>query len=344
MTKLQALPFGSIVMRDPYLENALEKEIDYLLSLDVGRFLAGFYENAGIPTPYVRYGGWEDKLIAGHCPGHYLSALAQASCNAGVLADKREKIRGKLVRMVDGLWECQRSSKGKPGFLWAAPPIKRGDPEAQFDNVERGKLNIKTEAWVPWYTMHKLLAGLLDCYRLGGYAPALEVAANLGGWVAARVLAWDEATQKRVLDVEYGGMNDCMYELYALTKEPKYARAAHMFDEEEQPSHFYALRRAAGAHPRAPAGAQAARGPGVDDWPRCTLHPGCRGAAVELLQQRLGRIAEQDAELKGPPVDGCYEETTEQAVRRLQKKFGLREDGAADRETWLLAARLAERR
>ena len=91
-------------------------------------------------------------------------------------------------------------------------------------------------------------------------------------------------------------------------------------------------------------GAQAARGPGVDDWPRCTLHPGCRGAAVELLQQRLGRIAEQDAELKGPPVDGCYEETTEQAVRRLQKKFGLREDGAADRETWLLAARLAERR
>ena len=103
MTKLQALPFGSIMMRDPYLENALEKEIDYLLSLDVGRFLAGFYENAGIPTPYVRYGGWEDKLIAGHCPGHYLSALAQASCNAGVLADKREKIRGKLVRMVDGL-------------------------------------------------------------------------------------------------------------------------------------------------------------------------------------------------------------------------------------------------
>ena len=232
MTKLQVLPFGSIMMRDPYLENALEKEIDYLLSLDVGRFLAGFYENAGIPTPYVRYGGWEDKLIAGHCPGHYLSALAQASCNAGVLADKREKIRGKLVRMVDGLWECQRSSKGKPGFLWAAPPIKRGDPEAQFDNVERGKLNIKTEAWVPWYTMHKLLAGLLDCYRLGGYAPALEVAANLGDWVAARVLAWDEATQKRVLDVEYGGMNDCMYELYALTGQPRFAKAAHVFDEE----------------------------------------------------------------------------------------------------------------
>ena len=231
-TKLSALPLGSIVMRDQYLENALDKEIDYLSSLDVGRFLAGFYENAGISTPYVRYGGWENKLIAGHCSGHYLSALAQASCNAGVAADKRDKIKQKLVRMVDGLKECQQNSKGRPGFLWAAPLISKENPEAQFDNVERGKLNIKTEAWVPWYTMHKLLAGLLDCYRLGGYAPALDVAERLGDWVAERVLAWDDATQKRVLSVEYGGMNDCMYELYALTKQPRFAKAAHVFDEE----------------------------------------------------------------------------------------------------------------
>ena len=231
-TKLRALPLGSIVMRDQYLENALDKEIDYLLSLDVGRFLAGFYENAGISTPYVRYGGWENKLIAGHCPGHYLSALAQASCNAGVPTDRRDKIRQKLVRMVDGLMECQQNSKGRPGFLWAAPLISKENPEAQFDNVERGKLNIKTEAWVPWYTMHKLLAGLLDCYRLGVYAPALDVAEKLGDWVAERVLAWDDATQKRVLSVEYGGMNDCMYELYALTKQPRFAKAAHVFDEE----------------------------------------------------------------------------------------------------------------
>ena len=45
---LSPLPFGSVVMEDGYLKNALKKEISYLLSLDDGRFLAGFYENAGI--------------------------------------------------------------------------------------------------------------------------------------------------------------------------------------------------------------------------------------------------------------------------------------------------------
>ena len=232
-TKLTALPMGSVVMEDEFLANALSKEIAYLLSLDDGRFLAGFYENAGMRTPFVRYGGWENTLIAGHAVGHYLSALAQAVCNRGVDENTRGKLFAKLRRMVDGLSECQQNSKGKRGFLWAAPAASAGDAEAQFDNVERGKTNIKTEAWVPWYTMHKLLAGLIDCCRLAGYAPALDVAKRLGDWVSERVLAWDETMQKRVLSVEYGGMNDVMYELYALTKEPKYARAAHMFDEEE---------------------------------------------------------------------------------------------------------------
>ena len=232
-TKLTVLPLGSIVMEDEYLKNALAKEVSYLLSLDEGRFLAGFYENAGIRTPYVRYGGWESDLIAGHAAGHYLSALAQGCANGGVDDAARGKLYRKLTRMVDGLAECQRCSKGKRGFLWAAPPAAAGYPEAQFDNVEHGRTNIKTEAWVPWYTMHKLLAGLIDCYTLAGYAPALDVARNLGDWVAERVLSWDEATRNTVLSVEYGGMNDCMYELYAVTRDPVYARAAHRFDEEE---------------------------------------------------------------------------------------------------------------
>lgn len=229
---LSPLPFGSVVMEDGYLKNALEKEISYLLSLDDGRFLAGFYENAGIRTPYVRYGGWESDLIAGHAVGHYLSALAQGCSNRGVGEEQRGKLYLKLKRMVDGLAECQSCSKGGKGFLWAAPPASAGYPEAQFDNVEKGKTNIKTEAWVPWYTMHKLLAGLIDCYELAGYASALEVAKNLGNWVAERVLSWDRATQETVLSVEYGGMNDCMYELYRLTREPSFAKAAHVFDEE----------------------------------------------------------------------------------------------------------------
>ena len=226
-TPVRTLPLGSIRLRDTYCENALSKEIAYLLSLDIGRFLAGFYENAGIRTPYVRYGGWENTLIAGHTPGHYLSALAQACQNAGVCEEDKKRLFEKLTRIVDGLLEC---SARREGFLWAAPAV-RGGAEAQFDNVEQGKTNIKTEAWVPWYTMHKLLAGLLDAFS-AGYAPALDAAKALGGWIARRVLSWDEETAARVLGVEYGGMNDCLYELYACTGEERFARAAHVFDEE----------------------------------------------------------------------------------------------------------------
>lgn len=228
-TPIQMLPLGSIFIRDAYLQNALSKEIDYLLSLDPGRFLAGFYENAGIPTPYVRYGGWENKLIAGHCAGHYLSALAQAYKNAGVSEQQREKIGRKLFRMVDGLKECGAHNGG---FLWAAPRTADAAPESQFDHLEQGRTNIKTEAWVPWYTMHKLVAGLIDVWDHTGYAPALETVQALGDWIVRRVLSWDDGLAKRILEVEYGGMNDCLYELYARTGKQEYAVAAHVFDEE----------------------------------------------------------------------------------------------------------------
>jgi hypothetical protein len=36
---------------------------------------------------------------------------------------------------------------------------------------------------------------------------------------------------QQVLAIEYGGMNDCLYELYAFTGEERYAKAAHVFDE-----------------------------------------------------------------------------------------------------------------
>ena len=228
MQKFTPLPLGSITMTDEYLCNALEKETAYLTSLEEGRFLAGFYENAGIRTPYVRYGGWEGLLIAGHAVGHYLSALAQAVASRGVDERVREKLRKKMRRMIEGLAACQRED----GFLWAAPKTAAGYPESQFDAVERGETNIKTQAWVPWYTMHKLIAGLLDCAVCGGEPLALTVAEKLGGWAARRALGWDAQTQKAVLAVEYGGMNDCLYELYAHTGNALYARAAHVFDEE----------------------------------------------------------------------------------------------------------------
>ena len=131
----EPLPLGKIRLRGEFMENALAKEVRYLLSLDVGRLLAGFYENAGIPTAYVRYGGWENLLIGGHTMGHYLSAIAQAARNSGVPAQAQEEFLGRIRRIGDAFSECGPKNGG---LLWAAPLIE-GGPAAQFDNVERAR-------------------------------------------------------------------------------------------------------------------------------------------------------------------------------------------------------------
>lgn len=224
---------SQVALRDEYLTNAFFLEMDYLLSMQEDRLLAGFRETAGLDRRgAVRYEGWENSLIGGHTMGHYLSACARACACADVLKTDREELRRKLFYLVDALTECQKNSRGKKGFLFGAVLTDPKHVEAQFDHVENGRTNIETEAWVPWYTMHKILAGLIDVYRYVWYAPALAAAEALGDWVCGRCLSWDEETRARVLSVEYGGMNDCLYELYAFTGEERYARAAHVFDEE----------------------------------------------------------------------------------------------------------------
>ncbi len=228
-TVIGAFSINGIQMTDAYCINALDKEITYLLSFDNDRLLANFRINAGLDTKGAEsYGGWETHLIGGHTLGHYLTALAQAYANAGTGKADKNALYDKLTALVDELALCQRDD----GFLWGAKILNVSNLEIQFDNVEKGKSNLFTEAWVPWYTMHKILEGLVYSYELTGYEPALDIAKKLGDWTYNRAMSWDEATHKTVLSIEYGGMNDVLYELYAVTGEDKYAVAAHRFDED----------------------------------------------------------------------------------------------------------------
>ena len=219
---------------DSYCINALEKDLSYLLAFDTDKLLAGFRETAGLDTKGAsRYEGWESTLIGGHTIGHYLSAVAQAYANPGVDDTDKAKLFSMITALIDGLLECQAHSRGKEKFLFGAVIINPDNVEIQFDNVEKNLTNIITQAWVPWYTLHKLLAGVLDTYKFTNYAPSLELAKGIGDWSYNRATSWDEATAAQVIRVEYGGMNDVLYELYALTGEDKYAVVAHYFDSPE---------------------------------------------------------------------------------------------------------------
>ncbi len=250
-----------VKVEDVYYDEALELDVENMLLLDPDRLLANFRMTAAYGaglskdevTAWVAAesidstgtstscygGGWENSLIGGHTLGHYLSALATAAVNPGLSTADRTAVRDRMEYIVSELGDCQK--KGKTGYIFGAtlPNTSfQNNVELQFDNVEAGKANISSQAWVPWYTMHKIIAGLVDCYEIAGNEEALEIAMNLGEWVYQRSSKWTTATQATVLSIEYGGMNDCMYQLYKMAKSVNYENAdhfyeaAHKFDEE----------------------------------------------------------------------------------------------------------------
>ena len=211
-SNLSDFKLSEVELLDEYEVNAFEKEIAYLKSFDTDKLLKGFNDIAGLKSDATKYGGWENSSIQGHTLGHYLTAVSQAY---GATGD--EELLEIINHIVDVLAQCQAES----GYLAAIP-------ETHYTQIENGNTQ---GTWVPWYTMHKVIAGLVDAYEEAGNEKALEVASKLGDWVYSRTSTWSDATQTTVLNVEYGGMNDCLYQLYKHTKSDKHLSAAHSFDE-----------------------------------------------------------------------------------------------------------------
>lgn len=210
---LKDFSMGSVQCCDAYIENAFSLEKEYLKSLDSDKLLKGFCEIAGLPSDATKYGGWETSAIQGHTIGHYLTAVSQSFATSG-----DEEFKKIADHIIDVFWECQNKDNG---YLAAIP-------ESHYEQIEKDDID---GTWVPWYSMHKILAGIVKAYELTGNDKALEVASNLGDWVYSRTSKWDKTTKSTVLNVEYGGMNDALYQLYKNTKSEKHLSAAHSFDE-----------------------------------------------------------------------------------------------------------------
>lgn len=214
-------PFRLVDVRllpGPFLD-AQHRDEKYLLQLEPDRLLHNFRLNAGLPAKAAVYGGWESQepwveiRCHGHTLGHYLSACSLM--HASTLDDR---FRERVDYLVDQLAQCQEA--GKSGLICAFP-----DGAAQLDNSIAGKPFLG----VPWYTMHKICAGLRDAHVHVGNARALQVLRRLTDWAwsATRDLTDDQL--QRMLDREHGGLNEVFADVYALTREPKYLQLAQRF-------------------------------------------------------------------------------------------------------------------
>jgi DUF1680 family protein len=212
--KLMPFPLNEVRLTGGPFQDMHNWNAGYMKRLSIDSLLHTFRVNAGIPSNATPLGGWEDPKgeLRGHFVGHYLSACALGFAGAG---DSELKQRGDAI--VAGLAECQ-AKLNQGGYLSAYPT-------EFYDRLEKGEVYV----WAPFYTMHKMLAGLYDMHALAGNQQALAVMTGMCGWVDSWSAQWDEAHMQRILKVEFGGMQEALYNLADLTGDDRWARVGDRF-------------------------------------------------------------------------------------------------------------------
>ena len=213
---LQALSFdyADVQLLDGPFKRAMETDQRWLKEADINRFLHNFRVTAGVKTHAQALGGWEtlDCELRGHSLGHFLSALALMYSST-----HDEQYRAKGIELVKGLAECQQTM-GSSGYLSAFP-------EHFIDRAIRGG----DVVWAPWYTLHKMYAGLLDQYTLCENKQAYDVLMKMCDWAYNKLKPLGQEDLQRMLLAEFGGMPEVFYNIYAVTGDARHRELAEMF-------------------------------------------------------------------------------------------------------------------
>ncbi len=222
-TVAQPFDLSQVRLTDSIFKTNQDLDAKYILSLDPDRLLRNFRINANLPTKAVPLGGWEAPKcgLRGHFVGHYLSACGEMYAATG---DLRFKDRGTYI--VTELGKCQDAIGS--GYLSAFPPDA-------FDKLEK----FGGGSWAPYYTIHKIMAGLLDQYHFCSNKQALQIAIKMADYFQGRIAKLDAAHIEKMFHTlghgpqnEYGGMSEVLHNIYALTKDSKYLILAEVFDRD----------------------------------------------------------------------------------------------------------------
>jgi len=202
-------------------KHAMEIDGGYILSLSADKLLNRFYKNSGLQPKDSAYGGWESEGLSGHTLGHYLSACSMMYASTG-----DERFKQRVDYIVDELAICQTARK--TGYVGAIPK-----EDSIFYKVQRGEIKSGgfdlNGGWSPWYTVHKVMAGLVDAYLYCDNKKALDIVTKMADWTATIVDPLTDEQRQKMLKCEYGGMNDVLANIYAITGNKKYLDLSYKF-------------------------------------------------------------------------------------------------------------------
>ena len=211
------------LLNSPF-RHAMKMDSAYLLLIKPDRLLYRFHKHAGLPVKDSIYGGWEQDGISGHTLGHYLSACALMYTSTG-----NPEFKKRVEYIVQELRRCQLARK--TGYVGAVP-----NEDTIFAQVKRGDIRTGgfdlNGGWVPWYTLHKVLAGLLDAYLYCDNKMALTISTGIADWTATIVNGLTEEQRLKMLNCEHGGMNEALANIYAITGNEKYLQLSRKFHDE----------------------------------------------------------------------------------------------------------------
>ena len=214
-------PLGDVTLLDGPLKKARDLNIKVLLQYDNDRLLAPFLKEAGLKPKGELYPNWAG--LDGHVGGHYLTALAMNAATGS------KECRERMEYWISELQACaDANAKNHPewgkGYIGGVPGSDR-----IWSAYKKGNFGPYSGAWVPFYNVHKVYAGLRDAWVYCGNEQAKKLFLGLCDWAIDLTSGLTDAQVERTLHTEHGGMNEVLADAYAITGDKKYLDVAKRF-------------------------------------------------------------------------------------------------------------------
>jgi len=215
-------PLSDVTLLDGPFKHARDLNIQTLLKYNVDRLLQPFRKEAGLGEKATGYTNWAG--LDGHIGGHYLSAMA-----INYAATNNAECKKRMEYMISELKACQDANSVKQpdwgiGYVGGVPNSK-----TIWSTLKNGDFKAYREAWVPWYNVHKMYAGLRDAWVYAGNEGAKTIFLKFCDWGINITAGLSDEQMQSMLDTEHGGMNEIFADAYQMTGGVKYLTAAKRF-------------------------------------------------------------------------------------------------------------------